>query len=324
MSKFSWMLKGFFLICSILILLSCSKNLRQHEVNRWFLDDGKIKILTTTSMINDIVSTIGADKVKSLSLIANGLDPHSYELVKGDDELLQSAHLILCNGLGLEHGASLAHYLKTSDHAIFLGNDIKKRSPEKIIIIDGAIDPHIWMDISLFVMIIDPIVEQLVEMDPIHERFYRKNGKQLKEKMLQEHERIYFTLQLIEAKNRYLVTSHDAFHYFTRAYLCENFSDEEERKERFIAPEGLSPEMQLSFHDIQKVVDHLQKYQIGVVFPESNVSCASVEKIAQVAREKGFSVEIAEPLYGDSMGDSGYFEMMRYNADMVYNHLKKK
>jgi len=127
------------------------------------------------------------------------------------------------------------------------------------------------------------------------------------------------------------VTSHDAFHYFTRAYLCDNFFDEHERKERFMAPEGLSPEMQLSFYDIKRVVDHLEKHKIRVIFPESNVSRASIDKIVQVTAERGFALKIADdPLYGDSMIDSedthevSYFLMMRHNADVVYNHLNKK
>jgi manganese/zinc/iron transport system substrate-binding protein len=116
------------------------------------------------------------------------------------------------------------------------------------------------------------------------------------------------------------VTSHDAFHYFTKSYLAD--PEEVNWAERFAAPEGLAPEGQLNPGDIQKIVDFLRARNICVLFPESNVSRDSIRKIATVGRELGLEVCIcSEPLYGDSMGQLTYLEMMRHNAQTIANHL---
>ena len=99
-------------------------------------------------------------------LIQGDLDPHSYEMVKGDGEKLSGADLIFYNGLGLEHGASLSAILQGSPNAMAIGEKIKSICPERILMRGGAIDPHIWMDISLWQKGIDPIVEALSGADP--------------------------------------------------------------------------------------------------------------------------------------------------------------
>ena len=148
--------------------------------------------------------------------------------------------------------------------------------------------------------------------------YFLENGNQLKQKMLETHQKIYSMLQSIPESKRYLVTSHDAFGYFTKAYLAT----EEERsngdwKKRFAAPEGLAPDGQLSILDIYEIIDHLCKYDIHVVFAESNVSCESLKKIISASTEKAHEVHFShKTLYADAMegGVSSYLEMIEKNA----------
>jgi manganese/zinc/iron transport system substrate-binding protein len=279
----------------------------------------KIKVLSTTAMIDDIVGRIGKERVDHIPLIVGEIDPHSYELVKGDDEKLKFAKAIFYNGLGLEHGASLRYALDHHPHAINLGSAIQKRDPESIIYTKEQIDPHIWMDILLWSYIIDPIAETLSAFDPAGKAFYEQNASDLKKEMEQKHHTLCSTFAKIPESKRYLVTSHGAFNYFARAYLTplESSSKWQERAE---APEGLSPEGQLSTANIRMIVDHLISHQIHVVFPESNVSPDSLSKIQHACRQKGLNVTVAaDPLYADAVGCSGsgvedYFKMMEHNA----------
>jgi len=285
-------------------------------------NNGKVKVLATTAIIDDLVDQIGGEFIDHISLITGELDPHSYELVKGDDEKLSFAQIVFYNELGLEHGASLHYSLDHHPHAIALGNSVIHDHPEKILKIDREVDPHIWMDISLWINAIDPIVEALSVADREHALVFQKNGEIVREKMRLMDEKIQRLMQQISEEKRYLVTSHDAFNYFTRRYLANK--NEEDWNKRCAAPEGLSPEGQLSTAHIIRIVHHLALYKIKVIFLESNVSRDSIKKVAMVCKEKGMEVALSkEVLYGDTLGAKGsgaetYLQMMEYNAELLF------
>lgn len=285
-----------------------------------FAENGKVKILSTIAQIGDLAKKVGGERVDSFILIEGDLDPHSYEIVKGDAEKIGRADLIFYNGLGLEHGASLSEALKRSSKAIAIGEQISSAHSEKILKRDGMIDPHIWMDISLWKEGVAPIVEALSKKDPEGANYYSERGLKLVQEMEEMHAEVHSILQKIPSKKRYLVTSHDAFHYFTKAYLAD--PGEKDWMARFAAPEGLAPEGQLNPRDIQKIIGYLRDKQVLVLFPESNVSLDSIRKIAAAGKEMGLKIQIcSEPLYGDAMGGLTYLEMMEKNAITIAKYL---
>jgi manganese/zinc/iron transport system substrate-binding protein len=316
----------FFLCLSTLFILPCCNTTGSSSdvFNQWMQPSDKIKVLSTVAMIDDIVRQIGKEKILHMSLISGQIDPHSYEMVKGDDEKLSMATVVFYNGLGLEHGASLHHHLLRHANAIAVGDIVAQAVPEKMICIDRTVDPHIWMDISLWSYIVDPIVQELSRLDPESADFYKDNGKSLLEKMRSVNDELYYKMHRVPSNQRYLVTSHDAFSYFTRAYLAN--PDEVQKKcwqERVNAPEGLAPDGQLSSADIQHIVSFLLKNSIHTVFPESSVNRDALNKIICDCQKKGLNVRMASsPLYSDSLGekDSGadnYLDMMLYNANTI-------
>ena len=177
-------------------------------------------------------------------------------------------------------------------------------------------DPHIWMDIELWSYAVDVIVQYLNGLDAVHSSFYKAQGDALKEKMLRLHKKIRQEFQEIDSTRRYLVTSHDAFQYFTRAYLREEGEKDMDWQKRVSAPEGLAPEGEISPCDIKKVIAFLSAYQISVIFPESNVSKSSLQKIAHDAEKLGLIIRVAQDeLYGDTMpeirpGEIAYLKMI--------------
>ena len=324
----------FLIILTVGVFLGCSSSSseRRSSLNSWMEENGKIKVLSTIEMISDLVEGIGKEHIDPLTLIRGELDPHSYELVKGDDEKVRRADVIFYNGLGLEHGATLAQVLKGTPKAISVGDWIHKKHPEMILQIDQVIDPHIWMDISLWTYAIEPITEALIDIDPLHAEEFKKNASELKEKLEFAHHALMTQLSAIPQEKRYLVTSHDAFHYFGRTY----FANEKEKGDfelwhkRVQAPEGLAPESQLSTMDIKEIVEHLKEHDIHVIFPESNVSRDSIRKIVDAANKMGIQVEMAsDPLYGDAMKNResfeeiGYLQTLFYNADVLIRNLKE-
>lgn len=318
--KYFWIVLG----CLFGILGGCTRSSQNSALDRWMRDQEHLRVLSTTAMIQDIVKEIGGERIAALCLLEGGVDPHSYELVKGDAEKIAAADLIFYNGLGLEHGASLRYQLEHRPSAVAVGRVLEREVPEQMIWIDGQLDPHVWMDVALWSRIVTPIIEHLSALDPEGRSFFEERGKKVQEKMSLSHQEISAIFQQIPEEKRYLVTSHDAFNYFARAYLA---LPQEMASSlwlaRCMAPEGLSPEGQISTLDIQKVVDHLEKYQISVIFPETNISKDSLKKIAHACEQKGFRVQISlEPLYGDAMEEKGgkpttYLEMMQHNAEVI-------
>ena len=312
----------------LFILAGCALNGgATKKASDWMQPNGKVKVLTTTAMIDDIVRQIGGENVDTIPLIKGELDPHSYQLVKGDDEKLAMADLIFYNGLGLEHGPSLQEYLKSHPKAIPLGNKIMESEPGLLLIYKGQPDPHIWMDISLWARTVPFIVKALSEKDPVHADEYKAKGEKIAGEMEAAHRQVVDLMHAIPENKRYLVTSHDAFNYFTRAYLSADGEGEKEWSQRFAAPEGLAPESQIGATDIQMIVDHLSQYKIRVLFPESNINRDSIRKIVEAGRKKGMEVEIADvSLYADAMGRPGsdgdtYLKMQLHNAKTIASKL---
>lgn len=284
------------------------------------LSEKKLRVLSTTAMIGDIVDQIGGDRISNSLLIQGAIDPHSYELVKGDDEKIDAAAIVFFNGLHLEHGASLQNKLSKHSFAISVGDYVLSKYAESILFEEGQLDPHIWMDISLWAKIVEPIVESFCVKDPEGKEYYEERGKLVQEKMNQFHLALKEKLQQVPEHRRYLVTSHDAFGYFTRSYLA---SEEDLKlntwKKRFAAPEGLAPDGQLGVMDLQKIIDYLAEYRVDVVFPESNVSRDSLKKIVFACKEKNLPIRFSHnALYGDCMGESSsYLEMIDHNGSVL-------
>lgn len=309
--------KVIFFLFFVLLLCCCFKEKKSPYTRK-----ARLKILSTIAQVEDLVGFIGGDRIDSLVLIQAGLDPHSYEIVRGDLRKIEEADFLFYNGLGLEHGASLWAILERHPKALGIGEEIRKEAPERILEKDGAIDPHVWMDASLWAKGIASIVDTLSALDPEGEKEYRRKGEKLVLEMERLDVEIREGFQSIPEEARYLVTSHDAFGYFTKRYLAED--GEKSWMSRLQAPEGLAPEGQLSGRDIKKILAFLNKRKKAALFTEANVNKDAILKIANLGKKMGLLVRVAkESLYGDSMGKLTYVEMMRSNARVMQKYMEE-
>lgn len=319
--------RAVFIVLILLVLLACYPFFKKSSTKKglWMQGNGKIKVLSTTAIVGDLVERIGGDGIDHLILMKGETDPHSYELVKGDAELIQRADLIFSNGLKLEHGASLVYALKKHPHHVPLADLFIKKQGE-VILFRGQVDPHVWMDVSLWAQLIPLVEEKLSLAAPDLAPIFHDNAERVKREFQALHEEVFLEIQSIPLQNRYLVTSHDAFQYFARRYLVD-LKAPDLWLTRISAPEGLAPDGQLSIKNIEEVLIFLKEHKIHVIFPESSVSRDSIKKIIEVSRKKGIFVSLVkEPLYSDTLGGknsgaSDYPSMMRSNAHVISSHL---
>ncbi|MBS0654259.1 MAG: zinc ABC transporter substrate-binding protein [Verrucomicrobia bacterium] len=313
-------MQKYWFICSVLLLvlaLGCKNP--PTRAQDWMQENGKVKVLCTTAMVADIVQGVGGEQIDCLTLIQGENDPHSYQLVKGDDEKFSRADLIFCSGLGLEHGPSLRAALEHNPKVFSLGDYLHRTYPSSIVFIDKTVDPHVWMDVGLWQKTIEMVSRILSEKMPDQKALLEQNARSTASRLSQLDAEIAAKLQTVPLDQRYLVTTHDAFNYFTRAYLApkEELSSSLWRL-RCQAPEGLAPDSQLSTADIQQLTDHLIRFNISTIFAESNVSQDSLKKIVDVMHKKGRTVHIAKrPLYADACGTNSYQDMMQYDAEII-------
>ncbi|MGR3972995.1 MAG: zinc ABC transporter substrate-binding protein [Candidatus Rhabdochlamydia sp.] len=299
----------------ILLLAGCNQPVS--KLSEWKAPSHHLKVLCTNALIHDLVSQVGKERIKSLSLIEPSIDPHSYEMRKGDEEKFLCAQLVFYNGLGLEHNPSLSAHLTSHPHAYALGSFIQDQDPSLILEDKGQVDPHIWLDTLLWSYTVDLIVTQLGVLDPEGKPYYEAQGADVKASLMRLHQQMTQALDRISVEKKYLVSSHDAFNYFARRYLTTGAQDD--WQDHFCAPEGLAPDGQLSFYDLKRVVNYIHDHRITTVFSETNVSQDSLRKIVDICASHHTCVQIFSlHLLSDTLGEyTSYEAMMKHNLDVL-------
>lgn len=303
--------------CSFFANLSKAKQERsQDELMQWMKENKKLRVCATTPLVADVVHRVGKEHIVVISLMGKQMDPHSYNIVKGDKEKLDKADIIFANGLSLEHTGSMQKALEShKDKVVYLSDAVPKN---EVIYVSGSPDPHIWMDIALWAKTVDVIESKLKSYDPDNAQFYTENAIGTKGTFDHLHRMIKASMGSIPAEKRHLVTSHDAFNYYARAYL----GTKNNYKDTIVAIQGLSPTEEISHAEIKRVLDYIKKYKVKTIFAEKNLSRDSLKKVVDACKKSGIEVKLAdEDLYGDSPGEKTYVQMMQINSDRINENL---
>ncbi|BAE81342.1 conserved hypothetical protein [Chlamydia felis Fe/C-56] len=303
-------------ICLALIFIvsGCSSS-KMHN------SDDRVYVLSMNRMIHDCVVRIVGDRIFPLVLIEGSIDPHAYEMVKGDEDKMAMSKLIFCNGLGLEHTASLRKHLEGNPKTINIGERLIKHGVFSPLEEDGCCDPHIWTDMSIWAEGVKEITSALISEFPEYEKEFSANSKELVEEMLMLDSWAKRCINTIPEESRYLVSGHNAFSYFTRRYLA---TPEEVKantwSRRCISPEGIAPEAQISIRDIMLVVDYIHEHNVSVMFPEDTLNQDALKKIASCLKQ-GHSIRLANrPLYSDNVKHD-YFNTFKHNVSIITEEL---
>lgn len=303
-----------FLLLTIFFLSACIGEDSGSDVP---LSERKINIVTTTGMIADIVRNIGGARVQVTALMGPGVDPHLYKASEGDVRLLQEADVIFYNGLHLEAqmGDVLERLNEFGIRTVAVTDKIDRsllQSPPQFA---GNYDPHVWFDVTLWMSATKQVHETLREVDPDSVSSYDANAGTYLAQLEELHEYVLDRASSIPAEQRVLVTAHDAFNYFGRAYGFE-----------VRGLQGISTEAQAGTADVQALADFIVERQIPAIFVESSVPQRNVEAVQAAVQAQGFDVKIGGSLFSDAMGTEGtpegtYLGMVRHNIDIIVDSL---
>ncbi len=273
----------------------------------------KVAIVCTTGMVADIVSQVAGQHAEVTTLMGEGVDPHLYVPTRSDIVRLQEADVIFYSGLLLEgHMQATFESMSEGGKPVFaVTADIDPgdlRTPEQF---QGHPDPHVWNDVSLWSQAVATVAARLADHDPAHAEAYRANADAYRAELQQLDEYARKVIASIPESQKILVTAHDAFEYFSRAYGIPVES-----------VQGITTESEPGVNDINRLVDLLVKQKVPAIFIESSVNSANLQAVINGAQSRGWTVNTGGTLFSDAMGAEGTYEgtyvgMIDHNATTI-------
>ncbi len=302
----------YFLIAVLCLLMLVSCGGEETERN----PDGLLNIVTTTTMITDLVKNIGGDSVRVQGLMGSGVDPHLYKAGEGDVSKLTGADVVFYSGLHLEG--------KLVDVFERMGRDGKTIALAEVLDKSGLIgsdyfasnyDPHIWFNIEYWKQITNYLTDELSKLDPGHAEFFAQNRTAYLQQLDALEAEVRQTIATLPEDKRVLITAHDAFNYFGKEYGFE-----------VVGLQGLSTATEAGVQDVQKLAQLIIEKRVKAIFVETSVPRRTIEALQQAVKAQRFDVQIGGTLYSDALGSAGteegtYIGMFRYNVQTIVNAL---
>lgn len=267
-------------------------------------------------MVADIVKNVGGNLVDVEALMGAGVDPHLYKASEGDVRRLGEADVIFYSGWHLEAKmGDVFKRMRGSRKVVAVAEAIDPKlllSPPEF---EGQHDPHVWFDVSLWMKAAERVRDTLIEVDSAHAAEYKTNAESYLIKMKELNTYVSQQAKLVPEQQRVLVTAHDAFNYFGKAYGFE-----------VRGLQGISTAAEAGTRDVQELASFIADRKIPAMFVESSVPKRNVEAVQEAVKAKGFDVKIGGELYSDAMGDAGttegtYLGMVRHNIDTIVGAL---
>jgi manganese/iron transport system substrate-binding protein len=270
-----------------------------------------VNVVTTSTMITDWAAQVGGDAIDLVGILDPGADPHVYEPVPADSIALEEADIVFYNGYNLE--PNLVRLMEST------GGDARQVAVGEIIQpldfeYEGQRepDPHVWGDVENVVQMVDLIRDELIQLDPDNQAELSQNAEAYIAQLNQLDSWIAAQIATIPADQRQLVTTHDAFQYYTQAY------------DLAVAGTliGISTEEQPSAQTVQQLAETIQSLGVPAIFAETTIN---PRLITTVAEEAGVALAPTE-LYSDSIGAPGsegdsYINMMVANTRAIVENL---
>lgn len=282
-------------------------------------DSDLLNAVATTSIVGDLVREVGGDRVTVISLMGPGVDPHLYRASEGDVRRMGNADIVFYNGLHLE--GRMAEVFErmanggteTVALAAAVDTTMLLRPPE----FEGAFDPHVWMDVSLWRQAAGRVASALAERDPANAEEYAARHAAYDQQLDALDGYVRGRVGEVPPDQRVLVTAHDAFNYFGRAYGFE-----------VRGLQGISTVAEAGTGDVQELAAFVAERRIPALFVETSVSPRNIEAVQAAVRARGFDVQVGGNLYSDALGGEGsgaetYEGMIRHNVDTIVDALSE-
>ena len=281
-------------------------------------DDGSLNIVTTTTMLYDLTASIAGDHANVTALMGPGIDPHLYQASAGDVSKMQSADIVVYNGLHLEGkmGDVFAGLTSQGRNIICAGDGIDpavllsdENNPE-------IYDPHVWFDTHIWMDVAKHTAAKLGEFDPDNADDYNANLEAYLADLQELDAYIAGRIAELPESSRVLVTAHDAFRYFGKAYGFD-----------VRGLQGISTDAEAGTADVSNLAQFIADSRIKAIFVESSVPPKNIEALQAAVKARGFEVAIGGELYSDSLGDAAsghdtYVTTCMANIDTIVDALK--
>lgn len=304
------MKKAIAILIAAITLTSC-KNTSEEKTE-------KLQVVTTTTMITDLVKNIGGDFIEVNGLMGAGVDPHLYKASEGDVTKLYKANIIFYNGLHLE-GKLVEVFEKmesTTKTQVALGETLDTSGLIGSEYFASNFDPHVWFHIEYFKLFAKQVTATLSEKDPKNKINFIENERIYLNKLTALQTEIQTIIGTLPKEKRILVTAHDAFNYFGKGYGFE-----------VVGLQGLSTATEAGVKDVQRLSNFIIEKKVKAIFVESSVPRKTIEALQEAVKARGFDVKIGGSLYSDALGNPGteegtYIGMFRYNVNTIVSELK--
>lgn len=281
------------------------------------LADREVNVVATTSMIADLVREIGGERVDVTGLMGPGIDPHLYKASAGDVTRMGEADVIFYSGLHLEGKMTdlFEQIAGRGIRTVAVAEHIEKAKLIESTGFGGNYDPHVWFDVSLWMVAARSVEAVLSDMDSAHASIYQTNLDRYLGELQELDAYVKQRAAEVPGEQRVLVTSHDAFGYFGRAYGFD-----------VRGLQGISTAAEAGTADVQALAAFVAERKLPALFVESSVSPRGIEAVIEAVRARGHEVRIGGNLYSDALGDPGtpegtYTGMVRHNVDAIVNAL---
>jgi manganese/zinc/iron transport system substrate-binding protein len=274
-------------------------------------------VVATTGMLADAARAIGGPNVTVTGLLGPGVDPHDHRVTQSDIATMTRADLVLWHGANLEVQMKpfLAELAKRKPVAAV--GDALTRDPtiQDALLRDAMaqdyVDPHVWMDPHLWSRVVAAVKDALIGARPDAREAFEANMKQYLKEIDAVSAYAKRVLASVPAEHRVVVSAHDAFNYFGKAYGYE-----------VIGIQGVSTESEAGVARIRELVDFTASRKVPAIFVESSVSDRNVQAVIEGAKAKGHRLTIGGELFSDALGPAGTYEgtyigMIDHNATTI-------
>ena len=299
----------------LITLVGCSETAPNERAKAGRM--GPLRVTCTIGMIGDAVERIGREHVKVISLMGPGVDPHLYKATAGDNARLADADLVLYSGLMLEgRMTDIFVALAGRKPVMAATTNLPRDRLLEPAAFKGHYDPHVWFDASMWMNVVEYIRDVLIEQDPAHGEAFRREATVYLKELQQLHDWCRSRAQELPPEKRVLVTSHDAYNYFGRAYGFE-----------VIGVQGISTEEQATTKGIVDLSEMIIRRRVKAIFTESSVSPKAIHAVIENCHHKNWQVEEGGRLFSDAMDARGtragtYIGMVRHNMNTIVDALK--
>jgi manganese/zinc/iron transport system substrate-binding protein len=300
------------LLSGLVLLSSC-----RYQPGGERAEGQKLKVLSTTGIIADAVSYIGGNRIISSVLMGPGVDPHLYKASQQDVSKLSDANLIFYNGLHLEGKmGEVLHNLADHKPVVALSDGIAPNRLRQIEGFENTYDPHIWFDVMLWREAVLHIGQTLAEQDTVNADYYLGRTKTYCAELDSLDHWVRQSWQTMPAESRILVTAHDAFGYYGRAYGVE-----------VRGLQGISTQAEYGLQDLTSLVNFVVQRRLKSVFIETSVPQKAIDAVVAGCKSKGWQLNLGPSLYSDALGEAGtpagtYVGMVRANTNAIITALR--